>query len=142
MLRILAVVTVIWLALLPPLFTAGACTREFDAEAQRLEAERANYTTLDAARGYWSGRNVSYSVLSYEQCRKSRPRWLEVCGKGPLLHARVPVRNAVCSLYRDDEIRVQLQYDDRGRLERVQTDMNPFRSLPIPFLDYTIHWGR
>ena len=142
MLRILAVVALIWLALLPPLFTDSACTREFDAETRRVEADRASYKTLDAARAYWSGRDVPYSVLSYEQCRKSRPRWLEVCGKGPLLHAKVPVRNAICSVYRDDEIRVQLQYDDRGSLERIQTDMNPYRSLPIPFTDARLHWAR
>ena len=55
MLRILAVVIVIWLALFPPLFTNGSCTREFDFEAQRLEADRASYKTPDAARAYWSG---------------------------------------------------------------------------------------
>src|SRR5258706_12239531 len=98
MLRILALVALIWLALLPPLFTAGACTREFDAEAQRLEAERANYTTLDAARGHWPGRNVSYSGLSYDQCRKPRPRGPGVGGKGPLLHPRGPATSAVATL--------------------------------------------
>jgi len=89
------VVGLVWLLLLPPLFTGGDCTREFEAEASR---------------------------------------------DGPLLVARVPVANAVCRLYRDDEIRVQLQYDDRGRLGRAQADMNPYRSLPIQ--GHTIHWGR
>ena len=52
------------------------------------------------------------------------------------------MKNTICRVYRDDEIRVQLQYDDRGRLDCVQTDMSPFHSLPVPFLDYTIHWAR
>ena len=138
--KILAVAALAWLLLLPPLFTAGACTREFEVEARRAEADRDRFRTLETARAYWSERGAPYSVIAYDQCRKSRPRWLEKCGDGPLLVARVPVKNPICRIYRDDEIRVQLQYDDRGRLGRVQADMNPHRSLPLP--GYTIHWGR
>ena len=142
MAKIVAVVALAWLLLLPPLFTAGDCTREFEAEARRVETDRETLRTLEAARAYWNGRGIPHSVLAYEQCRKSRPRWLENCGDGPLLLARVPVKDLVCRVYRDGEIRVQLQYDDRGRLGRVQADMNPYRSLPIPGAGYTLHWGR
>jgi hypothetical protein len=35
-----ALIALVWLALMPPLFTAGACTREFDATTRRVEDER------------------------------------------------------------------------------------------------------
>jgi hypothetical protein len=130
------------LLLLPPLFTGGDCTREFDQETRRVGADQPAYRTPEMARAYWNGRDVSYSVIAPDQCRKSRPRYVDACGRGPLVVGRIPVKNTICSVYRDDEIRVQLQYDDRGRLERVQSDMKPFKSLPLPFVDHTIHWGR
>jgi hypothetical protein len=34
-LKLILGVAVIWLALMPPLFTNGACTTEFDAESSR-----------------------------------------------------------------------------------------------------------
>ena len=142
LLRFLAVVGVVWLVLLPPLFTGGDCTREFDDETRRVQADQGAYRTPELARAYWNSRNAPYSVLAPEQCRKSRPRYVEACGRGPLVVGRVPVKNTICSLYRDDEIRFQLQYDDRGRLERVQADMKPYKSLPLPLVEHTIHWAR
>jgi hypothetical protein len=56
--------------------------------------------------------------------------------------AKVPVGNVVCRVYRDDEIRVWLHYDSRDRLSRMQVEMSPFKSLPIPFTDTRIHWAR
>lgn len=56
--------------------------------------------------------------------------------------ARVPVKDRICSIYRDDEIRVQLHYDEHDRLSRLEADMSPFKSLPIPFMNTTIHWAR
>jgi hypothetical protein len=140
--RILAVVALAWIVLLPPLFTDGACTREFDAEAARLQSDLASYRTPEMARAYWNSRDTPYGYLAPDQCRKSRPRYVDRCAGGPIVIGHVPVKSTVCRLYRDDEVRVQLHYDDRGRLDRVQTDMSPFRSLPVPFLDYTIHWAR
>jgi hypothetical protein len=140
--RVLAVVALAWLILLPPLFTDGACTREFDAETARMQSEQPQYRTPEMARAYWTGREASYQFLTYDQCRKSRPRYVETCGKGPMVIGHVPVRNMICRFYRDDEIRVQLQYDDRGRLDRVQADMSPFKSFPVPFTDHQIHWAR
>jgi len=52
------------------------------------------------------------------------------------------VQNRICRFYRDDGIRVQLQYDDRSRLARMITEMNPFLSLPLSWLGVTLHWAR
>jgi hypothetical protein len=142
MARILAVVALVWLALLPPLFTAGACTAEFDHEASRLAADQKSLATPALAQAYWSSRQVPISVVSAEQCRRGKPRFVEVCGSGVLVHAVVPVQNRICRFYRDDGIRVQLQYDDRNRLARMITEMNPFASLPLSWLGVTLHWAR
>ena len=57
------------------------------------------------------------------------------------MHAKVPVTNAVCSIYRDDEIRVRLFYDERDRLVQTQFDMNSYKSLPLAG-GVTLHWAR
>jgi hypothetical protein len=142
MTRILAVVALVWLALLPPLFTGGACTAEFDHEASQLALNQKSLASPALAQAYWGSRQIPISVLSAEQCRRGRPGFVEACGSGVLVHAVVPVQNRICRFYRDDGIRVQLQYDDRNRLTRMITDMNPFRSLPLPWLGVTLHWGR
>jgi len=142
MARILAVVALVWLALMPPLFTGGACTAEFDHEAAQLAANQKSLATPALAQAYWGSRQVPISVVSAEQCRRAKPRFVEVCGPGVLVHAIVPVQNRICRFYRDDGIRVQLQYDDRNRLTRIVTDMNPFTSLPLSWLGVTLHWGR
>ena len=141
MLTFLALVGVIWVLLMPPLFTGGACTREFDAEAKRVEADREQVATLAQARQYWTGRGVEYRVLTLEQCRRGRLPYLEGC-RGPVVYASVPVGNLVCRVYRDDAATVQLHYTEKEKLARVQVDMKPFRTLPLPFLDTAIHWGR
>ena len=141
MVRILAVVALVWLALMPPLFTGGACTAEFDHEAAQLVANQKSLATPALAQAYWGSRQVPIWVVSAEQCRRAKPRFVEVCGSGVLVHAVVPVLNRVCRFYRDDGIRVQLQYDDHNRLARMVTEMNPFRSLPLPF-GINLHWAR
>lgn len=142
MARILAVVALVWLVLLPPLFTGGACTAEFDHETSRLAADQKSLATPALAQAYWSSRQVPISVVSAEQCRRGKPRFVEVCGSGVLVHAVVPVQNRICRFYRDDGIRVQLQYDDRNRLARMITEMNPFTSLPLSWLGISLHWAR
>ena len=81
-------------------------------------------------------------MVSAEQCRRVKPRFVEVCGSGVLVHAVVPVQNRICRFYRDDGIRVQLQYDNRNRLARMVTEMNPFRSLPLSWLGINLHWAK
>ena len=142
MIRILAVLALVWLALLPPLFTDGACTAEFDREVSLLESNRKSLLSPALAEAYWAARQVPAAMVSVDQCRQSRPRFVAICGSGALVHAVVPVQNRICRIYRDDGIRVQLQYDNRNRLVRMVTDMSPFRSLPLPWLGVSLHWAR
>jgi hypothetical protein len=64
----------------------------------------------------------------------------QTCGDGALVVALAPVRNTICSLYRDDKVTIYLQYDNRDRLARMQMEMKPYHSLPI--LGTTLHWAR
>lgn len=138
--KVLVLVAIGWLVVLPPFFTDGACTREFNREAVRMQQDEEATRTPELAGTYWEGRGVRYTVLSAEQCRKTKPRWLSSCGSGALVYGRVPVENMVCRAYRDSEILAKRQYDERGRLVRMQADMAPFKSLPI--MGSTIYWGR
>ncbi len=131
-----------WAALTPPLFTNGSCTAEFEQESSRLEHDRASLRSPAGAAAYFARRSVPNAVLSVEQCRSRKPRHLDRCGEGPLVVAKIPVKDAICRIYRDDEITAWLQYDGRDRLVRQQLDMNPYRSLPIPFTSTAIHWAR
>lgn len=140
--RILLAVAVVWIILAPPLFTAGACTKEFEDESARLERERPAMRTSAAASAYFRERAVPAQVITPEQCRARKPRYLSRCESGPLVVAKVPVGNAICRIYRDDEILVRLQYDDRDRLAQAKLDMAPFRSFPVPGTDIAIHWAR
>ena len=141
MIKIVLLVAAVWLALMPPFFTDGVCTQEFDAETARVAADVKELGSPDAASRYWSGRAVPHSAVSVDQCLRAKPRWLQSCGAGPIVHAHVPVRNTICSLYRDDEIRVRLFYDERDRLVQTQFEMNPYTSLPLVG-GFTLHWAR
>ena len=140
--KILLAVAVVWIALMPPLFTNGACTTEFEQESSRLDRDKQSLTSSVLADAYWRERSVPHAVLSVDQCRQKKPRSLERCGEGPLVIAKVPVKDPICRIYRDDEITVWLQYDARDRLTRLQVDMNPYKSLPIPLTHASIHWAR
>ena len=142
MLRILAVLAIAWIVLLPPLFTAGECTREFERERARVEADRSRLGSVGQARQYWNARGVPYQVLGASQCQHARNAFITACPSGQLVLAGVPVRNVVCRLYRDDAVTVQLDYDSRDRLARIQSDMAPYKSLPLPALGFTLHWAR
>jgi len=138
--KFLALVAIAWLLLMPPLFTGGDCTREFDAEQARIERERTAVRGVKQAVAYWNARGIVPRVMTVDQCRRAKPRDLQSCGSGPFVQAPVPVRNLVCRIYRDDEIRVRFFFDERDRMERVTVDMNPFYTLPIP--GFPIHWAR
>src|SRR5215470_8490546 len=112
--RVYAVIGLVWLALVPPFFTNGACTAEFEGEVTKLQADIARLRTATAAEQYWTSRAVPMATISAAQCRQAKPRFLAHCGSGPLVYARVPVKNQLCRLYRDSEVKVQLQYDERG----------------------------
>jgi hypothetical protein len=134
-------VAAVWLALAPPLFTDGACTAEYQAETSRLASERDALKTSVAADGWYSARGVPHAVLGMDECRHRKPRNLPSCGDGATLVAKVPVANLVCRIYRDDEISVMLQYDAQDRLARQYVEMNPFKSLPLPW-GGAVHWAR
>lgn len=140
--KLIVGVGVVWVSLSPPLFTNGSCTAEFESETALLERDAGEMRSSAAADAYFTRRSVAHAIMSVDQCRSRKPRHLDRCGDGPLVIAKVPVKNLVCRLYRDDEIAVWLQYDARDRLVRQQVDMNPFRSLPIPFTSLVIHWAR
>ena len=105
--KILVFVAVAWRLLLPPLFTGGDCTREFEAEARRAESDRDKFRTLEAARAYWTERGMPYSVLAYDQCRKSRPRcwrsaatgrsWSRACRLGARSAGSIAMTRSACS---------------------------------------------
>jgi hypothetical protein len=139
--RLLALVALIWLLLLPPLFTGGDCTREFDEEQARIDRERTGIRGMSQAVAYWNGRGIAPRDMSEDQSRRAKPRDLASCGSGPIVQARVPVNNLVCKVYRDDEIRVRFFYDEHDRLSQTSVDMKPFYSLPLPGAA-TIHWAR
>ena len=140
--KLLALVALIWLLLLPPLFTGGDCTREFDEEQARVERERAAIPRGSSnAVAYWNARGIAPRLMTVDQCRRAKPRDLSTCGSGPMVQASVPVKNLICKVYRDDEIRVRFFYDEHERLSRMSVDMKPFYSLPIPGVG-TIHWAK
>src|SRR5260221_12468246 len=112
MIKIVLLVVVVWLALMPPLFTGGACTKEFDDETAHVARDVANLRSPDAASRYWTGRGVPHSMVSVDECRKAKPRWLQSCGGGPIVHAPVPGKNLVCKPYPADGIPVRLFYDE------------------------------
>src|SRR5579871_1947699 len=131
-----------WLALLPPLFTHGACDAEFDQEVGMVAASHDAFATPDLAKGCWDSQSVPASILTVDQCRHWFLKFVDNCGPGVLVYAAVPVRNRICHFYRDDSITVQLDYDMRNHLARVETDMKPFRSLTLPYVDRTFYWGK
>jgi hypothetical protein len=131
-----------WLALLPPFFTHGACETEFDEEVAEVASNHGAFGSPDLARSYWQSKAVPFSILSADQCRHRILKFVDGCGPGALVYATVPVKNRVCRFYRDESITVQLGYDDHGRLQRVETDMMPFKSLQLPFISKTLYWAK
>lgn len=140
--KVFALVIVVWLSLMPPFFTEGACTGELKKESDRVNADAGRLTSSGVAVKYWRNRSVPLVLVSSDQCQRVKPRFVTYCGDGPLVFAKIPVKNKICRLYRDDEIRVQLQFDNLDHLTRITTEMSPYKSLPIPFTGKTIHWGR
>jgi hypothetical protein len=139
--KLLALLALLWLVLLPPLFTQGECTHEFDEEQARIARDTAQLASSRSAVQYWNKRGIVPRLVSVDNCRRAKPRDLQSCGAGPFVQASVPVRNLVCKIYRDNETRVRLFYDEHDRLIRTAVEMKPFYSLPIPGV-ITIHWAK
>ena len=128
-----------WLAFLPPFYTHGACDAEFQQERAEVASNHGAFASVALARSYWQSKAVPVSVLSPDQCDHLTLKFLDTCGPGPLVYAAVPVKNRICRFYRDDSVTVQLGYDEHGRLQRVETDMKPSKSLTLPFVG-TLYW--
>jgi hypothetical protein len=142
MIRVLVAIALVWLVLMPPFFTDGACTAEFDNVARRIQENKPSLGSFASAREYWNSAHVSVQEISAAQCRVSRPRFVDSCGPGDLLYVAVPIQNKVCHFYRDSDVRVQLQYDDRGRLRQLQADMKPFKYFSFPWLGVKLYWAK
>lgn len=140
--KLYAAIAIIWAALMPPFFTDGACNREFEKVSAHLSANPREYRTPEKAVAYWTGQGVSPSVITNDSCREVRPRFLDRCPQGTLVHAAVPVDNLVCRTYRDDAVRVQMLYGEKKNLLKVGADMKPDKYLWIPLIDTRLYWGR
>ena len=64
--------------LLPPFFTHGACTAEFDAVADLLEGARPQLLTLPRAQEFLDAHRMAYQTLTGRQCEAARPREVDV----------------------------------------------------------------
>lgn len=139
---ILLLVLGVWVALLPPFFTHGACTAEFDAASEALQQARPAIGTLAQAQDYLASRAMQYQVLSAERCQSAPPADVEICPGGPLVLVAVPVKDRICHYYRDSSIRLQLGYNSTLQLVRIQTDMNPYRTLKLPLIGVELYWAK
>lgn len=136
---LLGALLLLWLLLMPPFFTHGACTAEFDAVQSSLDASRPQIATVDRARTWLSSQGLPFRELNATECKSTREKEVEVCTGGPLLLASVPVRNRVCHYYRDGSVRLQLGFNAALQLVRIQTDMDPDHSLQV--FGYKLGWG-
>jgi len=135
---IVVLVTIAVAGLLPPVFTRGACTAEFDAVGTMLEQARPQMLTLASAQEYLNAHALAFQILSAERCESSPPPDVVSCPSGPLLLGAVPVRNQICRFYRDTSVRFQLGFNTRSQLIGIQTDMNPYRILKMQALGLEI----
>jgi hypothetical protein len=142
MIRLFVVIALVWLAIMPPFFTDGACTAEFDAVARQIQDNKPSLASFTSAQAYWNSVHVPAQLITAAQCRVSRPRFVDSCGPGDLLIVVVPIQNKICHFYRDSDVRVQLEYDNHGRLRQLQADMKPFKFFSIPWLGFTLYWGK
>jgi hypothetical protein len=54
MIRIMLVIALVWLALIPPFFTDGACTAEFDKVARQIQDNKPSLTPSASAKADWN----------------------------------------------------------------------------------------
>ncbi len=142
MIRVFIVIVVIWLVLMPPFFTEGACTAEFDKVAREIRDNKPTFASVASAQAFWSPPRASVQKISAAECQVSRPSFIDSCGPGDLLYVSVPIQNKICHYYRDSEVRVLYQYDEHGRLRRLQADMKPFKYFSFPWLGMKLYWAK
>jgi hypothetical protein len=129
-------------ALIPPFFTKGACTAEFESRSVQAEAMKSELATVALARAYLSGHEMPFVEVSAEQCETAMPPGIEACSDGPIILTSMPVENRVCRLYRDDKVKVQLLFGRSLQLRRIQTDMKPYKIFSAPALHQVWYWAR
>jgi len=140
---LLAVLIVALVALLPPFFTHGACTAEFDAVSTQFErAKGRELSTASRVQAYLNAQAIPYQVTEAPPCVARSPTDILSCPAGPKILAAVPVKNLVCRFYRDDSIRVQLEFNNHRQLTRIQTDMKPYRIYNLALFNLEIYWAR
>jgi hypothetical protein len=142
MIRIFLVLALVWLLLLPPFFTDGACTAEFNQVARQIQDHRPLLASSASAQAYWNSLHIPVQVISADGCRVVKPRFVSSCGSGDLLVIAVPIQNKVCHFYRDSDVRIQLEYDAHSRLVQLQADMKPFKYFSFPWLGLNLYWGK
>jgi hypothetical protein len=142
MIRLMLVIALVWLALIPPFFTDGACTAEFNKVARQIQDNKPSLASSASAQEYWNSLRVPAELITAARCRVSRPRFVDSCGPGDLLFVTIPIQNKICHFYRDSDVRVQLQYDAHGRLRQLQADMKPFKFFSFPWLGLKLYWGK
>jgi|HubBroStandDraft_1064217.scaffolds.fasta_scaffold635328_2 hypothetical protein len=136
------IAAIVALLLLPPVFTHGTCTAEFDAVAELLEHGRPEMLTLPAAQRYLDAHALAYRVISAERCESAPLRDVETCPGGPLLLGAVPVKDRICRYYRDSTVRFQLGFNTRSQLVHIQTDMNPYGIVRLPLSSVELYRGK
>jgi len=129
-------------ALIPPFFTNGACTAEFELRSAEAEALKSYLATVPQARAYLSGHVMPFVEVSAEQCETALPPGIEACSDGPIILTSMPVEDRVCRFYRDDKVRVQLLFGRTLQLRRIQTDMKPYKIFSAPVLHQVWYWAR
>lgn len=141
MFKVLIVVGLLWLALLPPLFTDGACNAEYEQVEALVAAHKKELGSPGTAQAFLRTQGLDATILTTDDCAKAKPRFLWQCGSGTLVFAHVPVRDRICRFYRDDSTRIELHFDRRDRLAKTVTEMKPYKYLPLPG-GRAIHWAR
>jgi hypothetical protein len=131
--KLIAFMLLLWVALMPPLFTQGQCSAEYQAFTASMQKNMPRLGTPDAARRFLESQHLPYRLLSAEQCRRGGLRAIEHCSSGSTVYAEASVRNPICRIYRDDTMRVALHYDLRNRLHRIEFYMAPVKFLPLPW---------
>jgi hypothetical protein len=142
MIRILLIVALFWAAILPPFFTDGACTAEFNKVSRQIGDNEAAFASPASALQYWQSQNLPVQVVTSERCHVSRPRFVDVCGPGDLLYVKIPIQNKICRYYRDSSVRVQFQYDGGGRLRQFDAEMDPYKYFSIPWTGIKFYWAK
>jgi hypothetical protein len=64
MIRLMLVIALVWLALIPPFFTDGACTAEFDKVARQIQDNKPSLASSAAAQAYWNSVHVPAELIT------------------------------------------------------------------------------